>query len=179
MQLSLIIPYNVTLLAAIAGGVIIFLAVFVKLFTKGGQHKEKEYPYLKRDALFTAAERSFLSVLNEVVHGCCLVLGKVRLADVIRPADELARPDYIKALNQIAQKRLDFVLCDPATTAVLGVIELDDASPDNPLAKRRDALVDAALWAAGIHVLHLNAQTSYLPTEVTRMITEILKIELR
>jgi len=177
MQHNLPIPQNVLWLILIAVGAIILIVILAKLIG-GRRHHEKEYPYAKKDVLFTAAERSFLGVLNQVAGGRCLVLGKVRLADVIRPADNLSRADYFRALNQVAQKHVDFVLCDPATAGVLGVIELDDPSPDNPRTAKRDALVDAALWAAKIPVLHVLAQASYSPPEIARMISQSLKIQL-
>ena len=49
--------------------------------SKGG----RTFPYEKIERLFTPAERSFLGVLEEVIGKEYVILGKVRLADIIRP----------------------------------------------------------------------------------------------
>lgn len=50
-----------------------------------------DFPYQKEPALFTAAERSFLGVLEQAVEGRFRVFGKVRVADVITVKTGLTR----------------------------------------------------------------------------------------
>ncbi|HUS17746.1 MAG TPA: DUF2726 domain-containing protein, partial [Chloroflexia bacterium] len=71
------------------------------------------YPYRKRDALLTAAERSFYGVLLQAVDGTWQVFVKVRLADLLYiPGDTDGRQS---AWNRIQSKHVDFVLCTPGT----------------------------------------------------------------
>src|SRR5258708_4241156 len=104
MQTTLptILP-NVLMIVAVAVVAIVVIAVFAKLFG-GGRHAEKEYPFARRDSMLAETERAFLIALKEAIGSRCLIFPKVRLADVIRPADKLGRADYFKALNRVAQK---------------------------------------------------------------------------
>ena len=65
-------------------------------------------------------------------------------------------------------------MCDPATLAIVGVIELDDKSHQAERRQQRDAFVDAALNAAGVRVLHMPAKKSYNTSEVSAQIQHML-----
>lgn len=88
----------------------------------------KNSVFQQHDSLFTAAERSFLGVLDHAVGEKYRIFGKVRVADVIRPAKGLPKQQAAVLFNQIRAKHFDFVLCDPKTLDIKFVIELNDAS---------------------------------------------------
>ena len=124
------------------------------------------FPFDHAGPLFSPAERSFLGVLEQSVGAELRVLGKVRLADLIRPAAGLATGPRNAAFNKISRKHVDFVLCDPRTLAVVAVVELDDRSHQRADRRDRDAFVDGALAAAGIPILHVPCQRAYSVSEL-------------
>jgi hypothetical protein len=79
-------------------------------------------------SLLTEGERSFFGVLDQALAGEYRLFAKVRLADVVRPVHGPSRSGRQAAFNSISAKHVDFVLCDPASLRVVGVVELDDKS---------------------------------------------------
>src|SRR5438046_32622 len=79
-------------------------------------------------SLLTEAERSFFGVLDQALAGEYRLFAKVRLADVVRPVQGPSRSGRPAAFNSISAKHVDFVLCDPSSLRVVGVVELDDKS---------------------------------------------------
>lgn len=106
----------------------------VKWFVSQNQQVAKGYRYCQSTPLFSAAERSFLGVLDLAVAQQYRVFGKVRVADILLPAKGLNRSHWRIAFNKIAAKHFDYVLCDKETLAVIAMIELDDNCSDQPLA---------------------------------------------
>jgi hypothetical protein len=121
-------------------------------------------PYRKKDYLLTAAERSFYEALCSVLDGQLLVFAKVRLADLVyMPKGTANRQTHF---NRIQSKHVDFVLCTRDKLSPVLVIELDDASHEEESRRERDTFVDAALTAAGLPILHIPAQRSYVPADL-------------
>lgn len=90
---------------------------------------------------------------------------KVRLADVITcPEGEWRRGMG----SPIAQKHLDFVLCDPHSTRFVAAIELDDRSHDQPKRQRRDQFVNRVLSEAGIRLVRVQARSHYCPHAIRK-----------
>lgn len=119
------------------------------------------YPYVAAEGLLTATERIFYDVLVEAVGEDFRIFTKVRFADIIRPEAGLGRKRYAAAFSRICSKHADFVLCDPETLAVAGVIELDDRSHLQPRAQASDRFKNEALAAAGIPILRVPVQREY------------------
>lgn len=145
---------------------------FVLLLARAGVSGPVAYPYEKVERLFTPAERSFLGALEQATDHQWRVMGKVRLADVLHPQKGLSRSAYFQALNRIAQKHVDFVLCDPQTLRVVGVIELDDRSHERADRQRRDELVDGALAAAGVPLLRVPVQSGYKVVDLRQKVAQ-------
>ena len=83
------------------------------------------FPYRPHCALLSPTELDFYKALERSLGGRYTVCMKVRLADVI----ECPRAAWHMGYGRlIAQKHLDFVLIDPATTRIRAAIELDDRS---------------------------------------------------
>jgi hypothetical protein len=129
--------------------------------------------FRRRDALFTAAERSFLGVLDQASAGQFRVFGKVRIADVIAPARGLDKSTWAKVFNRIKAKHFDFVLCDPQTLEVKAVIELNDNSHANSRRIERDELVGRACADAGLALRVLKARRSYSLEALKQLVNEI------
>lgn len=148
---------------------ILIVAVVLKGILRGGSGGKPSYE--RRDPLFSPAERSFLGVLEQIVGKEYRIIGKVRIADIIRPRKGLSASARTSALNRITSKHIDFAVCDPRTLQVVGVIELDDSSHREPDRQRRDKFVDAALSSAGVPLVRIPAQRVYAPAEIRHRVS--------
>ena len=172
MKTHLIVIVVAVVILAVLGA----LAPLIRRALAGGGGKE-DLPYEREEALFTAAERSFLGVLAQAVGERYAIFGKIRLADIVRPRRGLSQQQRSAALNRIISKHVDFVLCEPSTWQVVGVIELDDRSHQSERRRERDSFLDAALSAAGIPVLHIPAQRAYTVADIQRQVAEAFRAE--
>jgi hypothetical protein len=160
--------------------VLVFLAVLaaVAAFLKKGQPgASKDVTYDARRELFSPAERSFLGVLEQALGERFRVMGKVRLGDLVQPAKGFSRSQQTGAWNRINQKHVDFVLCQPDTLAVAGVVELDDASHRRKDRSARDDFIDKALASAGIPIVHFAARRAYAVPEIKAGLAGMLPAE--
>jgi hypothetical protein len=123
-------------------------------------------PYQKEWSLFSPAERSFLGVLEQAVGDQYRIMGKVRLADVIKVRFGMNGKGRQSAFNRIQSKHVDFVVCHAKDLAVQYVVELDDKSHDRATRQGRDGFVDQALQAAGVPIFHFSVKRSYAVAEV-------------
>lgn len=132
--------------------VILFLIILYR--------KKNYYPYAAKPIL-TKREYRFYLILREVAdEHHCLICPKVGVKDLLAVTD---KKQYMKYFHKIAQKHVDFVVCDQ-NLYVLFAIELDDSSHETKDAKKRDRLKDKAFATAGIPL---------------KRITEIDKKEIR
>jgi hypothetical protein len=122
--------------------------------------QEEELPYRVRDDFLSPAERSLYGVLCAAVGEWATVCPKISLGDVFDPqsGDHSANMTY---RNRIAQKHVDFLLCDPGSMRPLLGVELDDASHERSDRQDRDAFVDQVFGAAGLPLLRVPAQAAY------------------
>ena len=134
----------------------------------------KSGSYYLRKTLFTAAERSFLGVLESVLPPGVRVFGKVRLEDIFGVARGLQPGERQGARNRISRKHVDFLLVRTSDLAPLAGIELDDSSHDEEDRQQRDAFVDEVFNSGGLPLLHVPAQKSYVPTEIKTKLAAIL-----
>jgi hypothetical protein len=143
----------------------------------GGGVEEPAFEACK--GLFSPAERSFYGVLEQAVAGEFKVFGKVRLGDLIQPAKGMFQSRRTGIRNRINQKHVDFVLCHPDTLAVVGAVELDDASHGRKDRADRDDFVDKALVSAGVPLLRFPARKGYAVAEVQEWLAATfgLKVE--
>ncbi|MDO4338393.1 MAG: DUF2726 domain-containing protein [Eubacteriales bacterium] len=119
---------------------IVALAVLIWYFAK------KRYPYRARPILTKREYKFYLLLRKEASRRNILVCPKVGVKDLM---EVTSRNQYMKYFRQIAQKHVDFVLCDE-DLHVLFAVELDDSSHDTKAAKKNDIFKDRAFKAAGI-----------------------------
>ncbi len=87
----------------------------------------------------------------------------------------MARPnENMTYFSRIAQKHLDFLVCDSATMKPLLGIELDDSSHKQENRQERDDFVDRVFEAAGLPLLRLPVQREYNTKEVAAKIAPLL-----
>ncbi|MCE9685497.1 DUF2726 domain-containing protein [Shewanella sp. AS16] len=126
-----------------------------------GSSTESDYQYRKQKTLFSAAERSFLGVLDRAIGEQYRVLGKVRIADVITPEKGMSRKHWQSAFNKISAKHFDYLLCDKHTLEAIAAIELDDSSHKRTKTQSRDQLIAQACQSACLPLIRFDAKRSY------------------
>jgi hypothetical protein len=134
--------------------------------------KPEALPYRVRDDFLSPAEFSFYKVLSSLGGTRLTIQSKVRLADIFF----VARPNENMAFfNRIAQKHLDFLVCDSVTMKPLLGIELDDSSHKRNDRQERDDFVERVFEAAGLPLLHVPVQREYNTREIAVQIAPLLK----
>jgi|SRR5690348_10373406 len=92
--------------------VVVALAVVAAGKAKGGSGSSVGFPYQRAGALFSAAERSFLGVLDQAASPEYRVFGKVRIADLaaLKPGLSASAPGCTQS-RRIQALRLCCVPC--------------------------------------------------------------------
>lgn len=142
---------------------------------KPGREPERDQeplPYRVRDDFLSPAEFSFFKILSSLGGSRLSIQSKVRLADVFF----VARPNENRAyFSRIAQKHLDFLICDSVTMKPLLGIELDDSSHKRESRQERDDFVDQVFEAASFPLLRFPVEREYSSREVAARIAPLLK----
>lgn len=157
-----------TLILFVALALLAFLSRYLPI-------QADEHAYQKQKALFTPAERSFLGVLNQAVGDSALIFGKVRVADVLKPAKGMSRSNWQKSFNKIINKHFDFLLCDPKDLSMLCAIELNDRSHDSIKRKGRDIFLENACRSAGLPLIQVPAKAGYSIPEIQEVLLQALR----
>lgn len=124
------------------------------------------YPYQPAKTLFSPAERSFLGVLDKAVGSEHRVFGKVRVADVATVKPGLGSSARLGALNRIAYKHFDFIICRASDLTVVCAVELNDRSHSSRRAQSRDDLLLKVCQAINLPLLAIAAKHAYPPQEI-------------
>ena len=124
------------------------------------------FPYEPANHLFSAAERSFLGVLEQAAGPEHKVLGKVRLADLAKIKTGLSKSARQSALNRVAAKHLDFVICRASDLSVVCAFELNDRSHASQRAQARDELVAKVCQVIRLPLVTVKAKHAYSVQEV-------------
>jgi hypothetical protein len=133
---------------------------------------KKELPYRLRDDFLSPAEFSFYKVFSSIYGTRLTVQSKVRLADVFFVS--LPNENY-NYFNRIAQKHLDFLICDSVTMKPLLGIELDDASHKREDRQERDEFLEEVCKVAGLPLLRMPVQWEYNTQEIAERVEPLLK----
>ncbi len=159
---------------------VIFVALIILAVIKGaGAHKSGQigYPYQPAKQLFSQAERSFLGVLDQAVGSDFRVFGKVRVADVALVKTGLSKSARQGALNKIAYKHFDYVVCKSSDLSVVCAIELNDKSHGSKRAQARDELLSKVCEVIGLKLIAFPAKASYSIAEVKAQLSSALAAE--
>lgn len=145
---------------------------FLKFFQK---EEMQALPYRLRDDFLSPAEFSFYKVLASLLGTRWTIQSKVRLADIFF----VSHPnENIAFFNRIAQKHLDFLVCESANMKPVFGIELDDTSHRRSSRQVRDEFVENACKAAGLPLLRVPVQREYNSREIAAQIAPLLKANL-
>lgn len=156
-------PISWALLIALA---VVVLVTFALMKGRSGRTGKFGLPYQRAKALFSAAERSFLGVLDQAVGPEHRVFGKVRVADIAAVKPGLGQSARQAALNRIAGKHFDFVVCRAADLAVVCAVELNDSSHSSKRARARDQFLADVCRAIELPLLTIPAKASYSAQEL-------------
>lgn len=119
--------------------------------------------YRAHEFLFTQTEWRFAEALQEAVGNDWLLMGKVRIADLLAVERDprLPKGEWLRAFSRISQKHIDYVLVDPESGRVMCCIELDDATHEREDRHKRDRFVNAAFAQAGVPLLRIPTARRY------------------
>lgn len=129
------------------------------------------FGFARSGAVMSGPEASFFHRVHGALGQGYAVFPHVALTSLVRPKTRNIKLRR-QALAQVAQSRVDFVICRADTLTLVCVIELDDSSNDLATDRSRDAL----LASAGIVTLRFSA--SKLPSDV-ELVAHIKAIEDR
>jgi hypothetical protein len=116
------------------------------------------FPYKVQRSLLIPSEMVFYRGLASVVGTRALICPKVRLGDVFFVVDFKENlPQYFR----IAEKHVDFLLCNPQTIKPIVGIELDDEGHQQRDRKDRDRFIKKVFEAAGLPLIHIPVQPKY------------------
>jgi len=148
--------------------VVLFVALVVLAALKNRQSGTGTvgFPYQLAKALFSPAERSFLGVLDQATGPEHRVFGKVRVADIAAVKTGLSNSARQGALNRVAAKHFDFVVCRANDLAVLCAVELNDKSHSGQRAQARDELLAKVCQTINLPLLTVSAKPAYSPQEL-------------
>ena len=141
---------------------ILIAAGFLVAVLKGNEGGGKiGMPYERAKALFSAAERSFLGALDQAVGSEYRVFGKVRVADLADVKSGLGNAARQGALNRIASKHFDFVVCRADDLSVVCAVELNDSTHASRRVQARDDLLAKVCRTIKVPLLTVTAQRAY------------------
>lgn len=142
-------------------------------------HMITGHPYTRLTPWLSPAEKSLFIALEQVLaKQPYRLLVKVRLADILKPDENLTAKEHQAAIERLAQKRVDFVICERDSFAVLGVIKLlrEARKLDTQI---RSRFVASALEAAGIPLLELFTQETYELTPLRHSLNHAFQLDLK
>lgn len=133
--------------------------------TKVNENENEKLPYKLKDDFLTDTERSFYHILKLCVGERAVICPKVGLKDIFFIGKGIGK-DYMKYFGKIAQKHIDFLLCDPSTMKPLCGIELDDIGHTNKKNYERDLLLEKIYKDANFELIRVSSKSGYAYTEI-------------
>ncbi|HEU4339983.1 MAG TPA: DUF2726 domain-containing protein [Candidatus Binatia bacterium] len=159
---------------ALASILLVVLAVLrAKLKALRGQ--TDEYPYTRKEILFSPAERSLLEILEQAVGGEYRIFSKVRIAHVVNVRAMRRRSVWQRASNRINGKHFDFILCAKDDLSIVGAVELDHRSRQSDSLPERDTFLDGLCQAIDLPLVKVQAGSAYSATELRKRIFGALR----
>ena len=125
-----------------------------------------------RPSLNTPGGQAFFHALEQAVPQGHVVVPEVGMASLF---DVKAREGRQSAFNRIAQKRIDYVVCERHFMRPVCAIELDDKSHQRADRQARDVFVDEMFRATRLPLLRIRARSSYQVDEIREQLAAALK----
>lgn len=143
--------------------IIIFIVVQLLSNNDKGETKvsvNEKLPYKVTENFLSDTERSFYHSLKLSVGDKAVICPKVGLKDIFFVGKGVGK-DYMKYFGKIAQKHVDFLLCEPNTMKPLCGIELDDISHTSKKAYERDLFVEKVYKDANFELVRISSKYTY------------------
>lgn len=141
------------------------LVVIVALLASRLNDNSFPFPFDKKAAIFTPAEKNFHTLLEQAVGTQYRVLNRVKLSDIVTIRKGVSKRANQSAINNANSKYLDFVICDRNTMALCGVIDLVDTQGAG-YKVRKDWFVSGALEASSIPHVRIKVKNNYSIEEI-------------
>ncbi|MBL4794887.1 MAG: DUF2726 domain-containing protein [Pseudomonadales bacterium] len=132
------------------------------------------YPYVARTQIYSPSERKFLGYLIRAMGEDYIIMGKVRVADILAVESSLSLAKKKNAFEKISKDHVDYLLCERKTMAVVCAVELYDQSFDPKHQIIRGNFLDKAFRAAGIPLIRFPKKDEYRIWDVKRSIDKVL-----
>jgi len=145
--------------------IMIMLIVIVAVIANRLTSNNYPFPFERKSAVFTQAEKNFQHLLETAIGAKYRVVNRVQLTDIVTLRKGLSKKASLTALTQAKNKYLDFVICDRTTMQLLGVIDLVDTQGKGYKIKK-DWFVSGALDVAGIPHIRIKIKSSYSLDEI-------------
>ena len=125
-----------------------------------------ELPYERNSVLLSAAERSFLGVLEQALGEGYRICPKVRVADAISIRRPLPRGEWQRAFNRISSKHFDFILCRSTDLEIACAVELDDSTHQRNDRQERDMFLGEVCSVSSLPLLRFPAKGAYTVSDI-------------
>ncbi|WP_395340597.1 DUF2726 domain-containing protein [Ningiella sp. W23] len=128
------------------------------------------FPFAVKKQLFTAAERQFLSLIEQSVGDEFRVLCRVKLIDLLSLRSNTDKKIANSAVLRAGGKQIDFVLCDKKDLSPVMAIDLVMGNGQTGHNTQRDFFVSGALDTASIPHVRIRAKGGYSVQEIKECI---------
>ena len=150
--------------------VVTAVALWRRVFRREGGSLDRlaavELPYERNSVLLSAAERSFLGVLEQALGEGYRVCPKVRVADAISVRRPLPRGEWQRAFNRISSKHFDFILCRSTDLEIACAVELDDSTHQRHDRQDRDMFLGEVCSVSSLPLLRFPAKEAYTVSDI-------------
>tara|TARA_R110000737_G_scaffold89824_5_gene122309 strand:- start:4416 stop:5075 length:660 start_codon:yes stop_codon:yes gene_type:complete len=143
----------------------ISLIVIVAMLASRLNDNSFPFPFDRKTALFTPAEKNFQNLVEQAMGGKYRIINRVKLADIVSIRNGVSNRASQTAANNANSKYLDFVICERDTMKLLGVIDLVDTQGKGYKVKK-DWFVSGALEAASIPHIRIKVKPNYTIDEI-------------
>jgi len=152
---------------------LITLVVIVALLASRLNDNSFPFPFDRKEALFTPAEKNFQNLVEQAMGGNYRIINRVKLSDIITIRKGVSNRASQSAVNNADSKYLDFVICERVSMKLLGVIDLVDTQGKGYKIKK-DWFVSGSLEAASIPHIRIKVKANYTIEEIRTCINSRL-----
>ncbi|MEW6984104.1 DUF2726 domain-containing protein [Colwelliaceae bacterium 6471] len=147
----------------------ISLIVIVALLASRLNDNSFPFPFDRKGAIFTPAEKNFQNLVEQAMGSKYRVINRVKLSDIVTIRNGVSARARQTAAANADNKYLDFVICDRENMKLLGTIDLVDTQGKGYKVKK-DWFVSGALEASSIPHIRIKVKSSYTVEEIRNCI---------
>ena len=156
-------------------GIVVLVLIVLAALALVRRGRPAPSPYERAKALFSPAERHFLVTLESALGSTYRIFGKVRVADLASVKKGLTPRARQAALNRVAYKHFDFLLCSKQSCEPACAIELNDSSHNSKGTRRRDAFIEEVCRSISLPMVTFPVRQSYEVSEIRERVGQVLQ----